>query len=107
MDIGRLRHRVTLKKQVNTQNDYGAATQEWIDIATVWAGVEPISGKEYFSSQHLNSEVSIKIVIRYLEGVLPTSQVVFKNRKFEVVSVLNYREHNRMLQLMCKELFDE
>ena len=36
MNIGKLRHRIILLKQVNEVNDYGASTQTWKRVATVW-----------------------------------------------------------------------
>lgn len=106
MNIGKLRHRITLQKQVNTVNDYGAAVTTWKNVATVWADVRPLSGHEYFSAQQVQSEVTTQIWLRYLDGIMPTMRVKLGKRTLEIVSVLNMQERNVSLQLMCKEVIN-
>lgn len=106
MNIGKLRQRITLQKQVNTVNDYGAAVTTWKSVSTVWADVRPISGHEYFAAQQVHSEVTTQIWIRYLPGIVPTMLVKFGKRTLEIVSVLNIQERNISLQLMCKEVVE-
>lgn len=103
MNIGKLRHRITLLRQVNEVNDYGASTQTWKRVATVWADVRPLSGREYFSAQQVQSEVTTQIWLRHIEGIKPTMKVKFGKREFEILSVLNTQERDVSLQLMCKE----
>ncbi|WP_118841974.1 phage head closure protein [Haemophilus haemolyticus] len=103
MNIGKLRHRITLLKQVNDVNDYGASVQTWRTVATVWAEVRPLSGREYFSAQQVQSEVTTQIWLRYIDGIKPSMKVKFANREFEILSVLNTQERDVSLQLMCKE----
>ncbi|HII3799618.1 TPA: phage head closure protein [Pasteurella multocida] len=106
MNIGKLRHRITIQRQVNTLNEYGASVTVWRDVKTVWAEVKPLSGREYFSAQQVQSEITTQIFIRYLPGVLPTMRVKFGSRFFEIVSVINASERDIYLQLMCKEKID-
>lgn len=103
MNIGKLRHRITLLRQVNEVNDYGASTQTWKRVATVWADVRPLSGREYFSAQQVQSEVTTQIWLRHIDGIKPTMKVKFGKREFEILSVLNIQERDVSLQLMCKE----
>ncbi|ABR74602.1 head-tail adaptor protein [Actinobacillus succinogenes] len=104
MNIGKLRHRITLQKQINTVNDYGAAVTTWKNVATVWADVRPLSGREYFAAQQVQSEVTTQIWLRHLPGIVPTMRVKFSERTLEILSVLNTQERNISLQLMCKEV---
>ena len=84
MNIGKLRHRIILLKQVNEVNDYGASTQTWKRVATVWADVRPLSGREYFSAQQVQSEVTTQIWLRHIEGIKPTMRLSLgkENLKF-------------------------
>lgn len=106
MNIGKLRHRITLLKQVNTVNDYGAAVTMWKNVATVWADVRPLSGREYFSAQQVQSEITTQIWLRHLDGIKPSMRVKLGKRFLEIVAVLNTQERNVSLQLMCKEAVD-
>ncbi|WGE81829.1 phage head closure protein [Actinobacillus equuli subsp. haemolyticus] len=104
MNIGKLRHRITLQKQTNVQNDYGAFVSQWQNVATVWAEVKPVAGREYFSAQQVQSEVTTQIWMRYRHGIEPTMRVEHNGKHYEIVSVLNYQGLNKALQLMCKDL---
>lgn len=106
MKIGQLRHRIVLQEYTSTQDSFGAEVQSWVDIATVWASIEPLSGREYFAAQQINAEVSTKITIRYRAGIKPTMRIIFKSRIYEILSVINTREQKRELTLMCKEVLD-
>lgn len=106
MKIGDLRHRITLQKLEMVQNAYGEMTETWTDVSTVWASVNPISAREFFQAETVNSEITHKILIRYRENVKPSMRVKFKDRIFFIQSVINFNEKNEALQLMCKELVE-
>lgn len=101
--IGNLRHRITLQKPVIIRDSIGQELEGWQDVATVWASIEPLSGKEYFNAQQTNSEVSTKITIRYLESVTPFMRVFFQKHTYNILSVINFEERNIYLQLLCSE----
>ena len=103
MKIGKLRHKITIQEYTASRDSFGAEVEGWSDKASVFASVTPMSGKEYFASQQLNAEVTTKITIRYLAGITPKMRVMFGNRIFEILSVLNFEERKIELNLMCKE----
>lgn len=105
---GELRHRITIQKCNSNQNNYGEidinATITWSDVVTVRAGIYPISGKEFFAAETVNSEITHKVKIRYIEGISPNMRIKFNNRIFSIESVINFQERGIELQLLCKEL---
>lgn len=105
--IGNLRHRITLQKPVIVKDSIGQENEEWQDVATVWASVEPLSGKEYFNAKQTNSEVSTKITIRHLLGVTSRMRVSFQKHTYNILSVINFEERNIYLQLLCSEKVGE
>jgi len=109
MQAGRLRHQVTIKYKETTQNDLGEEVIVWTDLVTVWAGVEPLRGREYMDSRQAQADVDTRIRMRYQEGVTvrPSHRVYFGSRVYEVISVIDPQERNRDLQLMCREHVEE
>jgi len=107
MQAGRLRHRVTVQRATDSIDQYGDQTPTWASLGTVWASVEPLSGREYFAAAQMQSEVSTRIVIRPISGVTltPKDRVKFGSRYFDIQSVINRDERNRELQLLCVERF--
>lgn len=108
MNPSKLRHRITFQKQTETQNDYGEEIKEWVNVVTVWASINPISAKEFFAAEKMNSEVSHKINLRYIRQhtITPDMRIKFGERYFELIGPpINFQERNIELQLLCKELF--
>lgn len=66
LNPARLRHRVVIQKPVETQSSVdGSMAVSWVDVATVWAAIEPLSTRELIAAQAENSLVSAKIIMRY------------------------------------------
>lgn len=104
MRAGRLRHRVTIQQKTVSQDGYGAEVITWADVATVWASVEPLRGREFLDTRREGAEVSTRIVIRYRAGIVPEMRVTFGDHVYDLLSVVHVEERARELQLMCKEL---
>ena len=103
MNPGRLRHKIDIEIQ-STTNTYGSQSETWtVFLRQISASIEPISGKEYFSSNTMNPEVTHKIRLRYHTGIDPKMRIKFGTRYFDIQSVINFEERNRELLLMAKE----
>lgn len=101
MRIGDLRDRVTIQNFIRTPDEYGGYTETWQDIATVWANIKPLRGREFFQAQQIQSEVTHKITIRYTDIVKPTSRIKYNNRIFEIKSIIDVDNRHRFLEIMC------
>jgi len=105
MSSGRRNHRVLLQSRGTTQNSVGQILPEvWTTTATVWASISPLAGREYLNASGERAEVSHRIFIRYGPTVAPKDRVLFGSRVFDIISVINIRERNRELELMCTEV---
>ena len=103
MQAGRLRHRLILQSKAETRDSYGATLITWDTVATVWGAIEPLSGKEYFAQQEVQSESKVRIVLRYYSGVLPSWRVSHGGLYYDIEDVLNHDTRNRQLTLMCRQ----
>ena len=101
---GRLNKRVTLQSATAARDGHGQPVETWADVATTWAAVEPIRGREYFAAQQVTAETTHRITLRYRSGVSPQWRVVFGSRTFRIESVINPLEKNERLELMCVEV---
>lgn len=111
VEAGRLRHRVTLQRRVESQGSTGEVTWTWQDEDVVWAAVEPIQGREFFASQQVQAEVTTRIRIRYrpnIDAKMRVKHVTDAGSPGAVVyygieAVINPKHRRRELQLMCRE----
>jgi SPP1 family predicted phage head-tail adaptor len=106
MDVGALRHRVTIQTAATTADPLrGQASGAPTVLAqNVPAAIEPLEGRELLEAQQLSAVVSHRVRLRYLAGVTPRSRVLFGARTFEVASVINVEERNVELRLFCQEI---
>lgn len=104
MDIGRLRHRITFQKLLESKNEYGEVTNQWEDYKTVWAEIKPVSGKQFFEAKQINSEISHNVYIRYRLDLSPNMRILYKGRVFDILYIMNVNEDNSLMQIYCKEL---
>lgn len=111
IQVGRLRHRVTIQRLVagSPQQDAGGAPDEtWTDYATVWAEVAPLRGRELFAAQQVASEVSGTIRIRYRSDLSITSRMrcVFGARNYDILAVVDPMERHIEQILYVRELIN-
>mgnify|MGYP001229594055 CR=1 FL=1 len=104
MKIGELRHQVKLQNVATAQNDYGEPVAGYGTYATVWAAVEPLQGRELEIARQISTEITHKVTIRHRDDVAQTDRIGFGNRMFEIISIINPQERDRMLILTCKEV---
>lgn len=107
MDIGRTNKRVSFCKFVEEKNEMNQTTQVLKKIRTVWASVEPKSGREYIEAEKEHPELTYIITTRYMEDITPDMFIKFRNRLFNIRSIRNIRENNEMLEILCTEKIDE
>ena len=105
MRAGMLRHRVTIQRQEIVFGKFGAPLHDkvWENVATVWASLEAMSGREFFASQQVQSEVTHKVTIRFRPGVAADMRIVHGGRVFGIVAPLPDNRGTRLV-LMCREV---
>lgn len=70
MRIGTLNRQVKLQQLVEPQDeDTGAVTKIWQDVATVWANVRYLNGVETLKANTTISAAKVSIRIRFREDV--------------------------------------
>ena len=100
---GRLRHSVIIQTPTEVNDSHGQPIKTWATFATVYAAVEPISGREYFDAAQINSEITTKIIIRALSGVTTKMRISYDSRLYNIQSIINVRERDREMHLICSE----
>ncbi|MFZ6755761.1 phage head closure protein [Undibacterium sp. Ji50W] len=108
MSIGSRRKRVTLQNRSATLDEFGQRLNTWVDVATVWAAIEPISGNERLHGLQVNSEISSKVETRYRPEfadptVIDNWRLLYGTRKLNIKATLNEDERNRLISFLCSE----
>ena len=104
MRIGPLRHRVVIQSETATQDTYGGEVLTWSTVATVWAAVEPLTGREFLEGRGLEASVDTRIRVRYRSGLGPTMRVTWGTHTYDILAVLELKHEHREIHLMCREI---
>jgi SPP1 family predicted phage head-tail adaptor len=104
MDSSRLNRRVTIQYPSTTPDAYGQPVVGFVTLATVWAAVEPLSGGLLFASKQSQSEITLKVTIRYLASVEENMQIVYGAHTYIILYLIDPEMQHVSLELMCKEL---
>lgn len=77
MQAGKLRHRVTIQRPVETKGPFGEVVTTWETVwANVAAAIENLRGNKFFAAQQINPNVTTEITVRYREGVTNDMRVI-------------------------------
>lgn len=104
MQAGKLRHRVTLRESTEAQDTYGESIKTFADVATVWAEVVQLSGREYLQAREAGAETTTRITIRKRSGVHEKMRITWGTHSYDVDAVLPDPTNARHILLMCSEV---
>lgn len=107
MQAGKLRDRVDLQRVSVTPDSHGDQVKTWATLATVWASIEPLSGREFLQASQVMSDVTVRIRIRGRTDITltPKDRVQFGTRLFDIRHVIDWGGKGVETQLMCTERF--
>lgn len=103
MRAGKLRRRASLQRKQVSQDEFGAEVTTWREIARLWAAIRPLQGREFWTSQAEQGEITTRIEIRYRGDVRVADRLVWSGKTFDIEAV-TADERLTSMELMCKEL---
>jgi SPP1 family predicted phage head-tail adaptor len=108
MDIGRFDKRITIQKRSATLDDYGQEINSWSDVATVWANVKPISGREKLKAGQVDSILTHTVAVRYNPAFMPPRtvdawRIVYDGRYFNITASMDMDEASKYIIFDCTE----
>jgi SPP1 family predicted phage head-tail adaptor len=88
MEAGRLDRRVELQHRVLTRSaTTGEEVVTYTTYATVWAGKRDIRGREVFTAQQVNSDITTMWQIRHRTDVVATDVLVHDGLQYNIVGI--------------------
>lgn len=68
-------HTVTFQKKERVSDGMGGGTDEWVNVFTTEAHVQPITGRNRILAQQLETPVTTKVYYPYQEGAKPGMRI--------------------------------
>lgn len=103
MGAGDYRHLITIQAKANSKDAMGGLVRDWDDYLTIWAKISPLKGSEVLIAQQKQGEITHRIKIRYQEDITTKHRIVFGDRIFEIINIININERSRHQEIMAKE----
>ena len=105
MNIGELKHKVTIQKRLNNKPLEDVTFE---DFRTVWAKINNLYGKEFIEAQKVESNISKKIIIRYIKdldmSINPNAckdfKIKYKCCTYNILYIDNIQEKNKYMEIM-------
>ncbi len=90
MDIGKLKHRITVQNYEITGQDpvTGEPIGGWVTVAQTWAQIQGISGREFLAANAEQAGTTFKIIIRYMKNLLPVYRILLDDTIFNIKGIL-------------------
>lgn len=74
------------------------------DEPTSYVEVHPMRGEELYQSQTTFGNATHKVTMDYRDDVTSRMRILWGSRILQIVGIINPREGNRSLELMCREM---
>lgn len=103
MDASDLRDRVNIMAKTSTQDAYGQSVVTWVLVASVWANVKQIRGREFFAAAQINQETTVKFTIRYLDNITTLNRLEYNGKAYDITGVIALEGRKVWLELMALE----
>lgn len=103
MNAGALRERVTLQAPVRTPDGAGGADVTWSDVATVWASVMALSGRERPAGERMEARRIVQVLIRYRSDVTATKRLLWQGRVLDIRTMCDIDGKRHTLMIDCEE----
>lgn len=105
MNTGKLRNRITILRPPSPDDvdEVGQPIDVWQPVAETWAAIEPLRGRELFSAQQVNAEVTTRIRVRYRKGIDRTMIARCGDIEFEFLYIIHVDYAKKELHIMAKE----
>ena len=106
MPAGKYRHRVTIQQATEPQDSYGQPQENWGDVATIWASVEALVGKEGHSSEdsQVLAQNTTLIKTRYKGEITTKMRILFKGQAFNITSIQDINGRGKEFHLYCERI---
>ena len=103
---GRLRHKAQFQRATEAKDAYGGTTLAWKTYGNGWIGYEVQEGGEGNNDAKREATQSLKVMARFLDGVVPTDRLKLSNRVLEILHVADPDGRRRELMMTCREVLN-
>lgn len=104
MRAGPLKHLIMIQAKGQTRDAYGAVVDGWVDFAPARADVRDVASSERYVSQSINSVITKRFFIRYIDGITADMRIVHDGKNYDIDPPVDTAGKRRMLEIAAAEV---
>lgn len=106
MNIGMLKHKVTIQRYAEYEDENHISKEGWIDLKTVWCSMNNLYGKEYWEAKQYDAENTVEFIVRYnaCKDLSVKDRLKTADRLFNITSIDNVMYRNEVLKIKAVEV---
>lgn len=85
---GKMSERVTFQAKSVTRNSLGEEVVTWADVATVWAEVRPLRGREFYAANQTQQVVDVRFMVRARAGLTVDMRLLWKTTPYDITGMI-------------------
>jgi len=103
VDPGALRHEFALEECTTTPDNLGGHTESWVELATLFARVEPATVQSVFGADQSLETVTHRVTMRWRTGLKSGMRLRCNQRILDIITVHDPDETQRYLVCRARE----
>lgn len=103
MKIGDLKRLITLQSPTSYTDELGQPVRSWATYGTAWAQIQPMAGNEALYGLQLKGIETHSVLVRWVDGLLPSHRLLYDGRIFNIVSIRNLDENRQAMAIAAME----
>ena len=100
----KLNKKLIFEKPNINSDECGGQNIVWSLYKNIWGDIQPVSVVNNNSNYISETKITHKIVIRYFNEIDNNMRIIYNNRIFNIKSILNIKEQNKYLEILCEEI---
>lgn len=103
VDPGSMRTELSLQAMTPSPDGLGGFTETWVEVATVFARIEPLTAADRFGADQALRTVTHRVTLRHRGNVRAGMRFTRRDRIFEIATVHDPDETGRYLVCRVRE----
>lgn len=84
MRAGKLNQRILIEQPGSMVDSYGHATPVWTEVATIWAALHNISGRENWANDRVLNDSSLAFRIRFRTDLSEEMRISWRGTYYQI-----------------------
>lgn len=101
MRAGQLRRQVVLEQPSTVKDAAGQVIESWTEVATVYAEIQQLTGREVLAATGKVSIVDAQIDMRYRDGLSPAMRARYRGQIYNIAAIIDVDTRHETTRLLC------